>query len=89
MHPQSGKLLNFADGTTLTGVILNEDKTLCRWEINHFLTGCRKNNLELNTEDRGDQGLSKNASLTRSKNHIVAMTMMHGKLSMNIRNGNY
>lgn len=41
--------MKFADYTILTGLNTNEDETICRWEINHLMTWCRENNLELNT----------------------------------------
>ncbi|KAF7649123.1 hypothetical protein LDENG_00146500, partial [Lucifuga dentata] len=46
---QSVKLLKFADDTTLIGLISGEDESAYRWEIDHLVTWCRQNSLELNT----------------------------------------
>ncbi|KAF7646701.1 hypothetical protein LDENG_00183650 [Lucifuga dentata] len=45
---QSIKLLKFVDDTTLIGLISGEDESTYRWEIDHLVTWCRQNNLELN-----------------------------------------
>ncbi|KAF7651059.1 hypothetical protein LDENG_00116650, partial [Lucifuga dentata] len=45
---QSIKLLKFAEDTTLIGFISGEDESAYRWEIDHLVTWCRHNNLELN-----------------------------------------
>ncbi|KAF7644774.1 hypothetical protein LDENG_00215990, partial [Lucifuga dentata] len=45
---QSVKVLKFADDTTLIGLISGEDESAYRWEIDHLVTWCRQNNLELN-----------------------------------------
>ena len=46
---QSVKLLKFADDTTLIGLISGGDESAYRWEIDHLVTWCSQNNLELNT----------------------------------------
>ena len=46
---QSVKLRKFADGTMLIGVISGRDESSDRWEIDHLVTWCSQNNLELNT----------------------------------------
>ena len=45
---QSVKLLKFADDTTLIGLISGGDESAYRWEIDHLVTWCTQNNLELN-----------------------------------------
>src|SRR4029434_10274802 len=45
---QSVKLLKFADDTTLIGLISGGDESAYRWEIDHLVTWCGQNNLELN-----------------------------------------
>src|SRR4029434_4080659 len=45
---QSVKLLKFADDTTLIGLISGGDESAYRWEIDHLVTRCGQNNLELN-----------------------------------------
>ncbi|KAF7656412.1 hypothetical protein LDENG_00041650 [Lucifuga dentata] len=45
---RSVKLLKFADDTTLIGLISHEDESAYSWEIDHLVTWCRQNNLELN-----------------------------------------
>ncbi|KAF7640958.1 hypothetical protein LDENG_00002900, partial [Lucifuga dentata] len=45
---QSVKLLKLADDTTLIGLISGEDESAYRWEIDHLVTWCRHNNMELN-----------------------------------------
>ncbi len=45
---QSVKLLKFADDTTLIGLISGGDESAYRWEIDHLVTWCSQNNLELN-----------------------------------------
>ncbi|KAF7653869.1 hypothetical protein LDENG_00077640 [Lucifuga dentata] len=45
---QSIKLLKFADDTILIGLISGGDESAYRWEIDHLVTWCRQNNLELN-----------------------------------------
>ncbi|KAK9513400.1 hypothetical protein VZT92_026937 [Zoarces viviparus] len=51
-HPsvshQSVKLLKFADDATLIGLISGGDESAYRWEIDHLVTLCGLNNLELN-----------------------------------------
>ena len=42
------KLLKFADDTTLIGLISGGDESAYRWEIDHLVTWCGQNNLELN-----------------------------------------
>ena len=52
---QSVKLLKFADDTTLIWLISGGDESAYRWEIDHLVTWCGQNNLELNalkTRDR-------------------------------------
>src|SRR4029434_9193216 len=46
--PQSIKHLKFADDTTLIGLISRGDESAYRWEIDHLVTWCGQNNLELN-----------------------------------------
>ena len=46
---QSVKLLKFADDTTLIGLISGGDESAYRWEMDHLVTWCRDNHLELNT----------------------------------------
>ena len=45
---QSVKFLKFADNTTLIGLISGGDESAYRWEIDHLVTWCGQNNLELN-----------------------------------------
>ena len=45
---QSVKLLKFADDTTLIGLISGGDESAYRWQIDHLVTWCGQNNLELN-----------------------------------------
>ena len=45
---QSVKLLKFADDTTLIGLISDGDESAYRWEADHLVTWCHRNNLELN-----------------------------------------
>ena len=45
---QSVKLLKFAEDTTLIGLISGGDESAYRWEIDHLVTWCGQNNLELN-----------------------------------------
>ncbi|KAK0143009.1 RNA-directed DNA polymerase from mobile element jockey [Merluccius polli] len=45
---QSFKLLKFADDTTLIGLISGGDESAYRWEADHLVTWCNRNNLELN-----------------------------------------
>ncbi|KAK0138014.1 putative RNA-directed DNA polymerase from transposon BS [Merluccius polli] len=45
---QSIMLLKFADDTTLIGHISVGDESAYRWEIDHLVTWCSQNNLELN-----------------------------------------
>ena len=45
---ESVKLLKFADDTTLIGLISGGDESAYRWEIDHLVTWCSQNNLELN-----------------------------------------
>ena len=45
---QSVKLLKFTDDTTLIGLISGGDESAYRWEIDHLVTWCSQNNLELN-----------------------------------------
>ena len=45
---QSVKLLKFADDTTLFGLISGGDESAYRWEIDHLVTWCSQNNLDLN-----------------------------------------
>ncbi|KAK0131206.1 putative RNA-directed DNA polymerase from transposon BS [Merluccius polli] len=45
---QSVKLLKFADDTTLIGHISDGDESAYRWEADHLVTWCHRNNLELN-----------------------------------------
>ncbi|KAK0142983.1 Multiple C2 and transmembrane domain-containing protein 1 [Merluccius polli] len=42
------KLLKFADDTTLIGLISDGDESAYRWEADHLVTWCHRNNLELN-----------------------------------------
>ena len=46
---QSVKLLKFADDTTLIGLISGGDESAYRWEMDHLVTWCGENHLELNT----------------------------------------
>ena len=46
---QSVKLLKFAVDTKLIGLISGRDGSAYRWEIDHLVTWCSQNNLELNT----------------------------------------
>ncbi|KAK0156400.1 putative RNA-directed DNA polymerase from transposon BS [Merluccius polli] len=45
---QSVKLLKFVDDTTLIGLISDGDESVYRWEADHLVTWCHRNNLELN-----------------------------------------
>ena len=45
---QSVKLLKFADDTTLIGLISDGDESAYRWEADHLVTWCHRNNLVLN-----------------------------------------
>uniref|UniRef100_A0A8C4DKS3 Reverse transcriptase domain-containing protein n=1 Tax=Dicentrarchus labrax TaxID=13489 RepID=A0A8C4DKS3_DICLA len=45
---QSVRLLKFADDTSLIGLISGGDESAYRWEIDHLVTWCSQNNLELN-----------------------------------------
>ena len=45
---QSVKLHKFADDSTLIGLISGGDVSAYRWEIDHLMTWCGQNNLELN-----------------------------------------
>ena len=45
---QSVKLLKFADDTTLIGLISGGDESAYRWEIDHLVSWCGQDNLELN-----------------------------------------
>ncbi len=44
---QSVKLPKFADDTTLIGLISDGDESAYRWKIDHLVTWCSQNNLEL------------------------------------------
>src|SRR4029434_8299781 len=44
----SVKLLKFADDTSLIGLISGGDESAYRWEIEHLVTWCGQNNLDLN-----------------------------------------
>ncbi|KAG5844283.1 hypothetical protein ANANG_G00160790, partial [Anguilla anguilla] len=44
----SVKLLKFADDTTLIGLISGGDESAYKWEIEHLVSWCSQNNLELN-----------------------------------------
>ncbi|KAK3530955.1 hypothetical protein QTP70_007257 [Hemibagrus guttatus] len=46
---QSVKLLKFADDTTLIGLISDGDESAYRGEMDHLVSGCSMNNLELNS----------------------------------------
>uniref|UniRef100_A0A8P4G4M0 Reverse transcriptase domain-containing protein n=1 Tax=Dicentrarchus labrax TaxID=13489 RepID=A0A8P4G4M0_DICLA len=46
-HP-SVRLLKFADDNSLIGLISGGDESAYRWEIDHLVTWCSQNNLELN-----------------------------------------
>jgi len=49
---QSVNLLKFVDDTTLIGLISGGDESAYRWEIDHLVTWCDHNNLELNALKR-------------------------------------
>ena len=44
---QSVMLLKFVDNTALIGLFSGRDVSACRWEIDHLMTWCSQNNLEL------------------------------------------
>lgn len=44
------KLVKFAVETILFGLISGTNKSADRWELNHLVMWCSKNNLELNTK---------------------------------------
>ncbi|KAK3548154.1 hypothetical protein QTP70_004853 [Hemibagrus guttatus] len=46
---QSVKLLKFADDTTLIGLIFDGDESAYRGEMDHLVSWCSRNNLELNS----------------------------------------
>src|SRR4029434_5151428 len=45
---KSVQLPKFADDTALMGLISGGDESIYRWEIDHLVTWCGQNNLELN-----------------------------------------
>ena len=60
MHT-SNSIINFADNTTVVGLITNNDETAYREEVRAFRVGCQENNLSLNVNKGYDRVLQETA----------------------------